>query len=293
MAVIVDAVIRHQSTKNQPDPIHLSAHYLEPSIPGPCEVQIRVQRTGRRYSNITADLYQKGKMNVTTHMVVGTLPDINNLKIDRATPTILPPHPLAARIPFYTHSALSKYSPKPTKLTFRSALELSADPVVSEAQKKKSLGGLIGGFDASTWTELTEEPDKTVRLGLPAVAFLTDLGRNTPGILPKEDRPGESWHPTMSFQVEFKLKLSTLPDYIAPQTFGIWSTGRFIVEGRHELHSEVWTAPSAIGKPGAIAADDPDWRNKMFCVARSSQMALSIPIEVNKRKAKGREGVKL
>lgn len=39
----------------------------------------------------------------------------------------------------------------------------------------------------------------------------------------------------MSFQLEFKLKLSALPAYIAPQTFGVWTTGRFIVEGRHEV----------------------------------------------------------
>lgn len=80
------------------------------------------------------------------------------------------------------------------------------------------------------------------------------MGRNTPNILPKADRPGDryidvnmtfkhdsdrflsnSWHPTMSFQLEFKVKLSALPAYIAPQTFGVWSTGRFIHEGRHEV----------------------------------------------------------
>ncbi|KAF8316384.1 hypothetical protein DL93DRAFT_2078128 [Clavulina sp. PMI_390] len=294
LGVVVDAVIQHQSTTNQPDPIHLSAHYLQPSVPGPCEVQIRIQRIRRRYSNITADLYQKGNMNVTTHIIVGTLPDVNSLKIERATPTILPPHPLATRIPFYTHTALSKYTGKPSKLTFKNAFEQSKDPVVFEMQNKKSLGGTNGGLESSAWLELTEEPDKTTRLGLPAITFLADLGKNPPSILPRDEQPGESWFPTMSFQIEFKVKLSTLPDYIAPQTFGLWSYGRFLVEGRHELHTEVWTAPSAIGKPGAVAADDPNWRDKMFCVARSAQMALTIPIEVNRRKAaKGKEGVKL
>ncbi|KAF8310096.1 hypothetical protein DL93DRAFT_2084858 [Clavulina sp. PMI_390] len=232
-------------------------------------------------------------MNVTTHMIVGTLPDITNLKLDRATPTILPPHPIATRIPFRTHTAISKYTPKPTKLTFRSAIERSADPIVEEIQRKKSLGGTDGGIQDCCWYQLMEEPDKSTRLELPAIAFLTDIGKKSPDMLPEDDQPGESWYPTMSFQIEFKLKLSTLPAYIAPQTFGIYTTTRFIVEGRMELNTEVWTAPSDIGKPGAVSVDDPEWRHKMLCVARSSQMALTIPIAVNKRKAKGRGVSKL
>lgn len=39
--------------------------------------------------------------------------------------------------------------------------------------------------------QLLDEPDKTTRLGLPAIAFLADLGRNTPGMLPRADRPGK------------------------------------------------------------------------------------------------------
>lgn len=99
------------------------------------------------------------------------------------------------------------------------------------------------------------------RVGLPAMVFLADLCRNTPGILPKADQPGpryvellygisrgltlgantlgmNSWFPTMSFQVEFKMSLSSIPkDMIAPHTFGVWSTGRFIHLGRHEVSS--------------------------------------------------------
>jgi hypothetical protein len=47
----------------------------------------------------------------------------------------------------------------------------------------------------------------------------------------------------------------------------------------------VWTAPSEIATEGQISTNDPKWREKMFCVARSTQMALTIPIEVNSRKA--------
>jgi hypothetical protein len=59
LGVIVDAVVQNQRDTSQPDPIHISAHYLEPSMPGKVEVRIKELRPGRRYSNITADLYQK------------------------------------------------------------------------------------------------------------------------------------------------------------------------------------------------------------------------------------------
>jgi len=52
-----------------------------------------------------------------------------------------------------------------------------------------------------------------------------------------------------------------------------------------KLHTEVWTAPSEITTDGRIGANDPKWREKMFCVARSTQMAITIPLEVNRRKA--------
>lgn len=58
LAVILDAVIQRQKGTNTPDPVHISAHYLEPSKPGPFEVRIKPLRSGKRYSNITADLYQ-------------------------------------------------------------------------------------------------------------------------------------------------------------------------------------------------------------------------------------------
>lgn len=59
LGVIVDAVMQNQADSCQPDPIHVSAHYFEPSMPGTVEVRIKEQRAGRNYSNITADLYQK------------------------------------------------------------------------------------------------------------------------------------------------------------------------------------------------------------------------------------------
>jgi hypothetical protein len=98
--------------------------------------------------------------------------------------------------------------------------------------------------------------------------------------------------------IEFKAPMSALPDYIAPHTFGVFSTGKFIHLGRHEVVSEVWTAPSRIGQAGAkevaLGKDGSDvWREKMVCLGIASQMALTIPLEVNARKANKKTPTKL
>lgn len=80
---------------------------------------------------------------------MGTLPDPGSLSKDQATPSILPPHPFATKIPLRTHSAVAKPTKKPAKLTFRDALEFSNDPVISERQKRKgdNPDENEGGFD--------------------------------------------------------------------------------------------------------------------------------------------------
>ena len=166
--MIIDAVVRNQAESSHQDPIHISAHYLEPSSPGAVEIRIKEQRTGRRFWNITADLYQEvsifgpqpvfpstipqqGKMNVTTHIIMGTLPDPANVSKDRSMPTMLPPHPYATRIPFRTHPRRAKPSEKSAKLTFGRVIEIAEDEVINERQIQKGENPQEsdGGFDSA------------------------------------------------------------------------------------------------------------------------------------------------
>lgn len=79
-------------------------------------------------------------MNVTTHIIVGTLPDPANLSSDPSIPSIVPPHPYAAKTPFRTHTALSKpfSTGKVKKLTFASALALATDDEVKDQLIERS-----------------------------------------------------------------------------------------------------------------------------------------------------------
>ena len=71
---------------------------------------------------------------------------------------------------------------------------------------------------------------------------------------------------------------------------GLYSCGRFLThpQGRHDVYVEVWTAPSNIGE----GKDDGSWRDDQVCLATATQMALSLPMAVNERKAK-QQSVKL
>ena len=49
-------------------------------------------------------------------------------------------------------------------------------------------------------------------------------------------------------------------------------------QGRHDAYVEVWTAPSNIGE----GSDDVDnWRDNQVCLATATQMALTLPMQVN------------
>jgi hypothetical protein len=229
-------------------------------------------------------------------VIVGKLPTYAQLSTasgNRGAPTLLPPHPFAARTPFRTHPSQSKPSEKPEKLTFRSNIELSSDPIITQKLEQKGklgsendgdlddatcrndfsnmnmFGALLRATRLFQGYEMLNEKSGE-RLGPAAIAFLADMCRNPPALLPRDIRPDErhveeypfctfttqltdqhypsesspylqlskdSWFPTMSFQLEFKVDLASLPEnMIAPHTFGVWSTGRFVHLGRHEVH---------------------------------------------------------
>ncbi|KAF9515539.1 hypothetical protein BS47DRAFT_1341917 [Hydnum rufescens UP504] len=288
LGCILEAVIHSQSTTGQPDPIHLSSHFLAASRPGAYEIRISRVRTGRQFSNLIAHFFQNNQINITSHVIVGTLaPAV--MTNDRSCLTIIPPHPFAIRTPFRQHPSMSDPDQLPSILAFRSQLRASFDRIVEERSHAKANAPQEGNgcFDYGAWYEILGE-DKGSRLSMPAVAFLADLGRNAPGILPKCDRPISPWYPTLTLAIEFKVKLSSLPACTAPRTFGVFSTGRFIHQGRHDAQAEIWTAPCAIGekRKRELGSGTEEWRDKMLCVAIARQMALTSTVGVNKRLAR-------
>ena len=58
-------------------------------------------------------------------------------------------------------------------------------------------------------------------------------------------------------------------------------------QGRHDAYVEMWTAPSREVWESE-SADSGKWREEQVCIAVASQVAVTVPIEVNGLKSKGR-----
>lgn len=85
----------------------------------------------------------------------------------------------------------------------------------------------------------------------------------------------------MLLTIEFKSKIPSSQDGLfSSLTVGIYSSARFMTDGRHDEYVELWTAPTDVGSG---AREDPNWREKQVCLAVSTQMALSIPESKSRR----------
>ncbi|KAF8895618.1 thioesterase-like superfamily-domain-containing protein [Infundibulicybe gibba] len=266
LALIVDACVHHQQSTTHPDPIHVTAHYLRTSSISPFEIHIRVIKHGKGFTNLSAELQQKGVTNIMTHLIFG----VNAPSpMDKVRLSIDPPSRYARRHPLKTHPAKSVATSLRHTWVFHPHVKWAEEAEVLDRNKVDSpnrtdgstVGG--GGLDWGAWFRFSDKEDKITNASL---AFLVDIFQNLPTLLPKSERIG----------------LTTRP---FEHTVGLYSTGRFLTEpqGRHDAYVEVWTAPTNIGE-GEV---DPNWRDKQVCLAVATQMALTIPIEVNRRKGRG------
>lgn len=98
----------------------------------------------------------------------------------------------------------------------------------------------------------------------------------------------------MIMTLEFKRQLPKCGTHgFSNRTLGVYSKGSFLEHGRHDIYGEIWSAPGNIGETGDRDPEDESWRRDMRCVAVTSQMALSVSIEVNRNKGAGKPKAKL
>ncbi|KAI0310694.1 thioesterase-like superfamily-domain-containing protein, partial [Amylostereum chailletii] len=100
LALVLGACVKQQSSTAHIDPLHLTAHYMRSTTPGPFKVRVKTLRTGKSLTNLTAELIQDNTIKVTTHAIFGVL------EAPASSPTSLtlaPPAPFARVTPFTTH----------------------------------------------------------------------------------------------------------------------------------------------------------------------------------------------
>jgi hypothetical protein len=91
-----------------------------------------------------------------------------------------------------------------------------------------------------------------------------------------------SWFATMTLSMEFKNKIPPPSSLHADRTVGLYCCNRFMNAGRHDAYVEVWTAPSNIGE----GRHTDNWRDNQVCLATATQMALTLPMQVNDKLGK-------
>lgn len=60
LSIVTEALIHHQAGTSQPDPIHLAAHFLRPSLfDQDYELHVNIVKRGSQFTNILAEFIQK------------------------------------------------------------------------------------------------------------------------------------------------------------------------------------------------------------------------------------------
>jgi len=288
LAQIVQACIQQQRNTTTPDPIHVTAHFLSATSTSSFEIHVRVQKRGRNFTNLLAELLQDNATKVTSHLIFGALEPPSDSGKDAIN--LIPPSPYAHRLPLHHHPSKAPRKQLSDRYKFGSRFDATQEPeivsrnAISSPQRTNSstVGG--GGLDYGIWCGFKDKGETVTLANLP---FFADISTNAPVLLPKEyrQRLGRSWFPTMVMTIEYKFPLPKLSKDHSNRTIGIFSSTKFIhgTMGRQDMYTEIWTAPCDVGENVEVADG---WRDKQFCLAVSTQMALTVPIAWNLAKGK-------
>ncbi|PPR07796.1 hypothetical protein CVT26_014981 [Gymnopilus dilepis] len=283
LALILEACIQFQSSTRHVDPLHITAHFLRTTVIAPFQVSVRTVKTSSGFTNLTAELLQEDVVKVMAHLIFGV--NAPSPK-DKLNLTLNPPSTYARRVPLHSRPSHAVANILGNSILMsngpRSKILAKNLPDSPNRTSSSTVGG--GGLEWGAWFEFS---GKDERITNPSLCFLVDIFLNTPTLLPKTERVGltTSWYPTITLSMEFKNKIPSPSSSHASRTVGLYSLGRFMTppQGRHDAYVEVWSAPMNIG----AGQEKDNWRDEQVCLAIATQMALTLPMEVNKKKGQG------
>ncbi|ORY84143.1 thioesterase-like superfamily-domain-containing protein [Leucosporidium creatinivorum] len=298
LSIITQAALQYQKASSpHHDPAHLSADFLKPSSVGACQVEISTFTQTQRWTRLDVALYQYTTpgdlstpriLKVRGSLMFTTLPPL----LAPAPPskehvTVLPhtPIPEARICPLKIHPSQCEKGELYRSARFSKECAWSEKVGVLGSKDEEGRGRLSWG----AWWEMSEEADD-VRSNVALVPFFADQFRNGVELLEGEHSPGLSWFPTLTFSLQFisRFPLAAIPTLPhskpAPRTVGLYSTTKFSSEGRHDITVEVWSAPSGLGEKVEVGSDE--WRKEAQILGVSTQMALTLPFEINQRQGR-------
>ncbi|GAA5999812.1 hypothetical protein JCM10207_005922 [Rhodosporidiobolus poonsookiae] len=299
LSVLTSTVTTHQGLVRSPhgDPAHLTSHFFSASVPGKAQVEVRTVSATKRWTRLDVELWQwtpdpnttaltdpknERVLRIQAHYLVTTLPPLSGPG-EYFPPGML--NYLARPCPLLDHPGALDMTDGgtvvPPKLRFNKGMRWKVVDVVPQDE-----GTLCWG----AWIEMVNGED--LRDSAALIPFFADVAKNGPEMLPESQRAGISWFPTMTLSLDFKSRFP-LPASLgkAKRTFGIYSTTKSMHDGRHDLTVEVWSAPADLGagvEDGKGAERGGEWRmEESRLVGVSTQMALTVPLEVNLKRGGG------
>ncbi|KAM0750195.1 hypothetical protein T439DRAFT_380918 [Meredithblackwellia eburnea MCA 4105] len=303
LSIILYSAIAYQSLEphnTQPDPAHASAQYLSASTGGaPVQVRIKLVSRSKRWTRLDASLVQddsdgKEVERIRAHLLFTSLNGPGEPRAPSSGDTTVLPNSVS---PFAKICPITEHPSKCAVTKMFGGFDMNKHVCWSEGTGRGSMveGGGKTKLDWGGWWEMTDE-EEDVTQSAALLPFFSDMFRNGPECLPKDQSPGPSWYPTLTLALDFKSRFPLAPvrasptskksTPIAKRTVGLYSISQFIHEGRHDETVEVWTAPCAIGDKNAPEVGSEEWRKGAQILCVSTQVGLVLPYEVNARKAK-------
>jgi len=287
--------MKYQATTSHPDPIHVTAHFLRATTVGSFEVHVRNLRTGKSFTNISADLIQdvrqqrscrelllttafQGIIKITTHSVFGVL-DPGNVAPSEATAGLKSSSSLRVT-PFFKPPSQFRPHRNFPRWNYREYLSVHSEPSVKmRHQDLSKTKYATGGMESGMWMQLAHPSEKLTPKSL---TLFSDL---FPGSLPTTviKDVGRNWFLTVVISIEFKAPIPRDSSMYSLRTVGVFVSSRFIndPQARHDVCLELWTAPCDFDSEKDLKAD---WRQQQQCLAVAHQTALVLPMSVNKRR---------
>ncbi|KAJ7084856.1 thioesterase-like superfamily-domain-containing protein [Mycena belliarum] len=274
LSLIVQACIQKQAGSAHPDPLHVSAHFLQATKRAEFEVRIRILKRGKRFVNILADLVQEQQTRTTTHLIFGANPP-------SPRPLIDPASGYARRYPLRVHPSNAVLTKVFQFFRFRQRLRWAEDPGLL------SRNSAMGGSGLARWGGWVELVGEEERITPASLAFLADCVQTFATLVPSSVtgvNPRSLWLPSLTLSVEYKAPIPAPSALHAARTVGVYLFSGYMSapQGRHDTCLEIWTAPSGIGE----GKEADGWRDTQVCLAVATQMQLMVSATVNEAKGK-------
>ncbi|KAJ7348868.1 thioesterase-like superfamily-domain-containing protein [Mycena albidolilacea] len=278
LALVVQACIEYQADSEHPDPLHVSAHFLQATKTSTIEVQIRILKPGRSFTNILADLIQGNGSCITTHFIFGKIPPSTR-------PLIAPSSGYARRLPHLGHPSEAVVIAMPKFVGYTHRVHWAPDPLLQSQNGPNSPArrALTGGGMA-VWGAWIELVDKDERLTPSSLAFFADCIETMSTIFPPHVTGVDMrslWLPTLALGLEWKAPIPPPSTVHSARTVGVYVTSGYLSEpqNRHTTSVEIWTAPSNIGEGTPVEG----WRDAQVCLAVATQMQLMMSASANEK----------